>query len=66
MCLNQAGIYAADIFASEAAIGVGPLAAGMTLIVGNSRDAVTKLGQQEMVTADEALEAGTPSIIFTG
>ena len=51
---------------SEAAIGVGPLAVGMTLIVGNSRDAVTKLGRQEMVTADEVLEAGTPSIIFTG
>ena len=56
LCLNQAGIYAADIFASEAAIGVGPLAAGTTLIVGKSRDAVTKLGRQVMVTADEALK----------
>ncbi|HGF0772158.1 TPA: hypothetical protein ACF7ZB_004546 [Kluyvera georgiana] len=56
LCLNQAGIYAADIFASEAAIGVGPLAAGTTLIVGKSRDAVTKLGQQVMTTADEALK----------
>ena len=56
LCLNQAGIYAADIFASEAGIGVGPLAAGTTLIVGKSRDAVTKLGRQVMVTADEALK----------
>lgn len=56
LCLNQAGIYAADIFASEAAIGAGSLAAGTTLIVGKSRDAVTKLGRQVMVTADEALK----------
>lgn len=56
LCLNQAGIYAADIFASETAIGAGSLAAGTTLIVGKSRDAVTKLGRQVMVTADEALK----------
>ena len=56
LCLNQAGIYAADIFASEAAIGAGSLSAGTTLIVGKSRDAVTKLGRQVMVTADEALK----------
>ena len=56
LCLNQAGIYAADIFASEAVIGVGPLAAGTTLIVGKSRDAVMTLGRQVMVTADEALK----------
>lgn len=56
LCLNQAGIYAADIVAPEAVIGTGSIAAGTTLIVGKRHDAVTKLGRQVMVTADEALK----------
>lgn len=37
LCLNQAGIYAADIAAPDAVIGTGAIASGTTLVVGKRR-----------------------------
>lgn len=37
LCLNQAGIYAADIVAPEALIGTGAITTASTLIIGKNR-----------------------------
>ncbi len=39
LCLNQAGIYAADIVAPEAIIGTGAVTTGSTLILGKPKTA---------------------------
>ncbi|MFK8259578.1 hypothetical protein ACFL9S_17545 [Erwinia sp. AnSW2-5] len=46
LCLHQAGIYATDMAAPEAALGTGSLAAGGTLLVGKSQDEVVQFGKQ--------------------
>ncbi len=53
LCLNQAGIYAADIVAPEAIIGTGAVTAGSTLILGKTEDSLKKLSQQLVKTYDE-------------
>ncbi len=53
LCLNQAGIYAADIVAPEAIIGTGAITTGSTLILGKTEDSVKKLTQQLVKTSDE-------------
>lgn len=53
LCLNQAGIYAADILAPDAVIGTGAITSGTTLIVGKTQDTTTKLAQQLSKTADD-------------
>ncbi|CAI0712754.1 DUF637 domain-containing protein [Serratia quinivorans] len=53
LCLNQAGIYAADIVAPEAIIGTGAVTTGSTLILGKTEDSVKKLTQQLVKTSDE-------------
>ncbi|MFN2995547.1 DUF637 domain-containing protein [Serratia plymuthica] len=53
LCLNQAGIYAADIVAPEAIIGTGAITTGSTLILGKTEDSVKKLTQQLVTTSDE-------------
>ncbi|CAI1238197.1 Possible hemagglutinin (DUF637) [Serratia ficaria] len=57
LCLNQAGIYAADIAAPDAAIGTGAIASGTTLVVGKTQDAAKKLAQQTVKTVDESLKS---------
>ncbi len=56
LCLNQAGIYAADIIAPEALIGVGPIVAGSTLVVGKTQDLVKNLTLQAVHSADTSLK----------
>lgn len=56
LCLNQAGIYAADIIAPEAIIGVGPIAAGSTLFVGKSSETTKKLAWETIKSADNTLK----------
>lgn len=56
LCLNQAGIYAADIIAPDAIIGTGAVAAGSTLIVGKTQDSVKKLAQQVVKVTDESFK----------
>jgi len=53
LCLNQAGIYAADILAPDAVIGTGAITSGATLIVGKTQVTTTKLAQQLSKTADD-------------
>ncbi|MGO3395999.1 MAG: DUF637 domain-containing protein [Serratia proteamaculans] len=53
LCLNQAGIYAADIVAPEAIIGTGAVTTGSMLILGKTEDSVKKLTQQLVKTSDE-------------
>lgn len=53
LCLNQAGIYAADIVAPEAIIGTGAVTAGSTLILGKTEDSLKRLSQQLVKTYDE-------------
>ncbi|WP_413773402.1 DUF637 domain-containing protein [Klebsiella oxytoca] len=53
LCLNQAGIYAADIVAPEALIGTGAITTTSTLIVGKTADSVKKLSQQLVKAYDE-------------
>lgn len=53
LCLNQAGIYAADILAPDAVICTGAITSGTTLIVGKTQDTTTKLAQQLSKTADD-------------
>ncbi|MEB6539391.1 DUF637 domain-containing protein [Serratia plymuthica] len=53
LCLNQAGIYAADIVAPEAIIGTGAVTTGSTLILGKTEESVKKLTQQLVKTSDE-------------
>lgn len=53
LCLNQAGIYAADIVAPEAIIGAGAVTTGSTLILGKSEGSAKKLAQQLVKTSDE-------------
>ena len=53
LCLNQAGIYAADIVAPEAIIGTGAVTTGSTLILGKTEDSVKKLTRQLVKTSDE-------------
>ena len=52
LCLNQAGIYAADIVAPEAIIGTGAVTTGSTLILGKTEDSL-KLSQQLVKAYDE-------------
>ncbi|NWK88077.1 DUF637 domain-containing protein [Raoultella terrigena] len=53
LCLNQAGIYAADIVAPEALIGTGAITTASTLIIGKTEDSLKKLSQQLVKTYDE-------------
>ncbi|WP_375379702.1 hypothetical protein [Raoultella planticola] len=53
LCLNQAGIYAADIVAPEAIIGTGAVTTGSTLILGKTADSMKKLGRQLVNVFDE-------------
>ncbi len=53
LCLNQAGIYAADIVAPEAIIGTGAVTTGSTLILGKTEDNLKKLSQQLVKAYDE-------------
>lgn len=53
LCLNQAGIYAADIVAPEAIIGTGAVTTGSTLILGKTEDSLKKLSQQLVKAYDE-------------
>ncbi|MEQ0254860.1 DUF637 domain-containing protein, partial [Klebsiella sp. CN_Kp116] len=53
LCLNQAGIYAADIVAPEAIIGTGAITAGSTLILGKTEDSMKTLGRQLVNIFDE-------------
>ncbi|MBL5903827.1 DUF637 domain-containing protein [Serratia fonticola] len=53
LCLNQAGIFAADIVSPEAIIGVGAVTTGSTLILGKSESSAKKLAQQLVKTSDE-------------
>ncbi|WP_429921452.1 DUF637 domain-containing protein [Klebsiella variicola] len=53
LCLNQAGIYAADIVAPEAIIGTGAVTTGSTLILGKTEDRLKKLSQQLVKAYDE-------------
>jgi len=57
LCLNQAGIYAADIAAPNAVIGTGAIASGSTLGVGKTADAAKTLAQQTVKTVDESLKS---------
>ncbi|WP_434641344.1 hypothetical protein ACMYSK_07065 [Klebsiella sp. I138] len=52
LCLNQAGIYAADIIAPEALIGTGAITTASTLIVRKTGDSVKKLSQQLVKASD--------------
>lgn len=53
LCLNQAGIYAADIVAPEALIGTGAITTASTLIIGKTEDSVKKLSRQLVKVYDE-------------
>ena len=53
LCLNQAGIYAADIVAPEAIIGTGAITAGSTFILGKTEDSMKTLGRQLVNVFDE-------------
>lgn len=53
LCLNQAGIYAADIVAPEAIIGTGAVTTGSTLILGKTEDSLKKLSQELVKAYDE-------------
>lgn len=57
-CLNQAGIYAADMVAPEAAVGTGSLAAGGTLLVGKSQEEVVQFGKQVASASQDLLKSG--------
>ncbi|HGM7839819.1 TPA: DUF637 domain-containing protein [Serratia marcescens] len=59
LCLNQAGIYAADIVAPEAIIGTGAVATGSTLILGKTEDSVRKLSRQLVNASDELYKTKT-------
>ena len=55
LCLNQAGIYAADIVSPEAIIGTGALTAGSTLILGKTAESAKNLSQQLVKTSDDLI-----------
>ncbi|MBH2580600.1 DUF637 domain-containing protein [Serratia marcescens] len=59
LCLNQAGIYAADIVAPEAIIGTGAVTTGSTLILGKTEDSVRKLSRQLVNASDELYKTKT-------
>ncbi|EMH4028942.1 hemagglutinin family protein [Klebsiella oxytoca] len=59
LCLNQAGIYAADIVAPEAIIGTGAVTTGSTLILGKTEDSVGKLSRQLVNASDELYKTKT-------
>ncbi|HFF9518759.1 TPA: DUF637 domain-containing protein [Serratia marcescens] len=59
LCLNQAGIYAADIVAPEAIIGTGAITTGSTLILGKTEDSVRKLSRQLVNASDELYKTKT-------
>ncbi|WP_370590888.1 hypothetical protein [Raoultella sp. RLT01] len=59
LCLNQAGIYAADIVAPEAIIGTGAVTTGSTLILGKTEDSVKKLSRQLVNVFDEFYKTKT-------
>ncbi|MEO9272142.1 DUF637 domain-containing protein [Serratia ureilytica] len=59
LCLNQAGIYAADIVAPEAIIGTGAVTTGSTLILGKTEDSVRKLSRQLVNASDELYRTKT-------
>ncbi|HDG9830983.1 TPA: DUF637 domain-containing protein [Raoultella ornithinolytica] len=62
LCLNQAGIYAADIVAPEAIIGTGAVTTGSTLILGKTEDSVKKLSRQLVNVFDEFYKTKTFNI----
>lgn len=59
LCLNQAGIYAADIVAPEAIIGTGAVTTGSTLILSKTEDSVKKLSRQLVNVFDEFYKTKT-------
>ncbi|MEI7113853.1 DUF637 domain-containing protein [Serratia sp. TMDUHS_CL] len=59
LCLNQAGIYAADIVTPEAIIGTGAVTTGSTLILGKTEDSVRKLSRQLVNASDELYKTKT-------
>ncbi|BEM78915.1 hypothetical protein SME38J_30180 [Serratia marcescens] len=59
LCLNQAGIYAADIVAPEAIIGTGAVTTGSTLILGKTEDSMRKLSRQLVNASDELYKTKT-------
>ncbi|MFP7605260.1 DUF637 domain-containing protein [Serratia quinivorans] len=59
LCLNQAGIFAADIVAPEAIIGTGAVTTGSTLILGKTEDSVKKLSRQLVNASDELYKTKT-------
>ncbi|WP_053091201.1 DUF637 domain-containing protein [Serratia marcescens] len=59
LCLNQAGIYAADIVAPEAIIGTGAVTTSSTLILGKTEDSVRKLSRQLVNASDELYKTKT-------
>ena len=58
LCLNQAGIYAADIAAPEAAVGSGSLLAGSTILVGKSQEEAVQFGRQVVAASGNLLKDG--------
>ncbi len=58
LCLNQAGIYAADIAAPEAAVGTGSLLAGSTILVGLSQEEAVQFGRQVVAASGNLLKDG--------
>ncbi|CAH0263238.1 hypothetical protein SRABI13_03273 [Erwinia aphidicola] len=58
LCLNQAGIYAADIAAPEAAVGTGSLLAGSTILVGKSQVEAVQFGRQVVAASGNLLKDG--------
>ncbi|WP_426768504.1 hypothetical protein [Erwinia aphidicola] len=56
--LNQAGIYAADIAAPEAAVGSGSLLAGSTILVGKSQEEAVQFGRQVVAASGNLLKDG--------
>ncbi len=58
LCLNQAGIYAADIAAPEAAVGTGSLLAGSTILVGKSQEEAVQFGRQVVAASGNLLKDG--------
>ncbi|MCW2479275.1 DUF637 domain-containing protein [Candidatus Symbiopectobacterium sp. NZEC135] len=51
LCFNQAGIFATDLAAPEAALGVGAAVSGTTFVLGKTEDSAKRLSQQLANTA---------------
>ena len=59
ICFNKAGIIAADVIGSVAAIGTGATLAGSTLLVGKSKDSLTKFYREVAKTSDTFVKSGS-------